>query len=94
MAEFRYKAFISYCHKDEAWAKWLHRALESYRVPRKLVGKQTSAGEVAARIRPVFRDRDDLSSLLFVHRKLLSHIGWARRFASLPVSAGHHGFFA
>jgi tetratricopeptide (TPR) repeat protein len=62
MAEFRYKAFISYCHKDEAWAKWLHRALESYRVPRKLVGKQTSAGEVAARIRPVFRDRDDLSS--------------------------------
>jgi tetratricopeptide (TPR) repeat protein len=62
MTELRYRAYISYSHKDEAWAAWLHRALESYRVPRNLVGKQTSAGEVPARIRPVFRDRDDLSS--------------------------------
>ena len=62
MAEFRYKAYISYSHRDEAWAKWLHRALEFYRVPRKLVGNRTSAGEVPARFRPVFRDRDDLSS--------------------------------
>lgn len=57
-----YRAYISYSHRDEAWAKWLHRALESYRVPRKLVGKKTSAGEVPARLQPVFRDRADLSS--------------------------------
>lgn len=57
-----YRAYVSYSHKDEAWAKWLHHALESYRVPRKLVGSQTAVGEVPARIRPVFRDRDDLSS--------------------------------
>ena len=62
MTEFRYRAYLSYSHKDEAWASWLHRALESYRVPRNLVGNQTSVGEVPARIRPVFRDRDDLSS--------------------------------
>jgi len=62
MTEFRYRAYISYSHKDENWAAWLHRALESYRVPRNLVGNNTSAGEVPARIRPVFRDRDDLSS--------------------------------
>ena len=62
MAELRYRAYISYSHKDEAWAAWLHRALESYRVPRHLVGTKTSVGEVPARIRPVFRDRDDLSS--------------------------------
>lgn len=62
MVELRYKAYISYSHKDEAWAKWLHRALETYRIPRKLVGKTTSLGEVPARIRPIFRDRDDLSS--------------------------------
>jgi len=62
MTELRYRAYISYSHKDEAWAAWLHRALESYRVPRNLVGNKTSAGEVPARIRPVFRDRDDLSS--------------------------------
>jgi hypothetical protein len=57
-----FKAYISYSHLDERWASWLHRSLESYRVPRKLVGTETEAGEVPARIRPVFRDRDDLSS--------------------------------
>ncbi len=62
MSKFNYKAFISYCHQDERWAAWLHRALESYHVPRKLVGSRTSLGKVPARIRPVFRDRDDLSS--------------------------------
>ena len=30
--EYKYKAFISYAHEDEKWAKWLHRALESYRL--------------------------------------------------------------
>ena len=62
MTELRYRAYISYSHKDESWAAWLHRGLESYRVPRHLVGSKTAVGEVPARIRPVFRDRDDLSS--------------------------------
>lgn len=62
MTELRYRAYISYSHKDERLAAWLHRALESYRVPRKLVGTKTAAGTVPARIRPVFRDRDELSS--------------------------------
>lgn len=62
MADFRYKAFISYSHNDEAWAKWLHRALEFYHVPKKLVGSPTSIGEAPSRIKPVFRDREDLSS--------------------------------
>lgn len=62
MAELRYRAYISYSHRDETWAKWLHGALESYRVPRNLIGKTTSVGEVPARIKPIFRDRDDLSS--------------------------------
>jgi hypothetical protein len=38
MASFRYKAFISYNHADEAWARWFHRHLERYRIPGKLVG--------------------------------------------------------
>jgi tetratricopeptide (TPR) repeat protein len=62
MDEFRYKAFISYSHKDEIWAAWLHRALESYRVPRKLVGARAGLGAVPSRIKPVFRDRDELAS--------------------------------
>ena len=59
---FKYKAYISYSHKNERWAKWLLHAVESYRVPRKLVGMTTKVGEVPARVRPVFRDRDELSS--------------------------------
>jgi tetratricopeptide (TPR) repeat protein len=62
MAEFRYRAYISYSHKDEVWARWLHHGLESYRLPRHLVGNKSELGKVPARIRPVFRDRDDLSS--------------------------------
>ncbi len=62
MSEFQYKAFISYSHRDERWATWLHRALESYRIPRALVGSRTAVGEVPARVQPVFRDRDELVS--------------------------------
>ncbi len=61
-SQYKYKAYISYSHRNERWASWLHRALESYRVPRKLVGAKTSTGEVPSRIKPVFRDRDDLAS--------------------------------
>jgi tetratricopeptide (TPR) repeat protein len=59
---YKYKAFISYSHGDEAWADWLHRALETYRVPRYLVGRKAAAGRVGARIAPVFRDREELST--------------------------------
>jgi tetratricopeptide (TPR) repeat protein len=57
---FRYRAFISYSHADKRWSEWLHRSLETYRSPRKLVGRTTSAGPVPRRLTPVFRDRDDL----------------------------------
>jgi WD40 repeat protein len=62
MSEQKYWAFISYSHQDEAWATWLHRALETYRVPRRLVGRETEAGAVPRRLFPVFRDRDELPS--------------------------------
>jgi tetratricopeptide (TPR) repeat protein len=62
MSEIRYKAFISYSHQDERWAAWLQRALESYHLPRKLVGGPGRHGEIPARINPVFRDREDLSA--------------------------------
>ena len=61
-SEFKYKAFISYSHADEEWAKWLHSALETYRVPKRLVGRESEFGPVPARISPVFRDRDELAT--------------------------------
>ena len=60
MTGFRYRAFISYSHADRRWGHWLHRTLEGYRVPRKLVGMAGAEGPVPARLTPVFRDLDDL----------------------------------
>jgi hypothetical protein len=59
--DFKYWAFISYSHKDEVWAKWLHSALETYRIPRQLAGRETERGKVPNRLAPIFRDRDDLA---------------------------------
>lgn len=55
-----YRAFISYAHKDEASARRLHRWLESYRMPRRLVGRATRLGAVGRRLTPIFRDRLEL----------------------------------
>ncbi len=60
MLNARYKAFISYSHQDDKWAAWLHRALESYRPPSKVVGQHTQFGEVPRRLSPIFRDREEL----------------------------------
>ena len=57
-----YRAFISYSHRDSRWASWLHRALESYRPPKPLIGTVTQRGEVPKRLAPIFRDRDELAS--------------------------------
>ena len=43
----RYRAFISYSHADKAVAALLHRSVESYRVPSKLVGKTTAVGVIS-----------------------------------------------
>jgi len=56
----KYWAFLSYSHHDKAVAKRLQRQLETYRLPRRLVGRETSEGPVPARVLPIFRDRDEL----------------------------------
>jgi tetratricopeptide (TPR) repeat protein len=57
---YAYRAFISYSHRDKVVATRLHRAVESYRIPAKLVGTTTAVGKVPRRLAPVFRDRDEL----------------------------------
>jgi tetratricopeptide (TPR) repeat protein len=56
----RYAAFLSYSHKDAAAARRLHRRLETYRIPRRLVGSEGQRGPVPPRLTPVFRDREEL----------------------------------
>src|SRR5258708_27795904 len=55
-----YWAFVSYSSQDRATARWLQRALETYVIPRRLVGSPTSAGPAARRLTPIFRERTEL----------------------------------
>lgn len=60
MGQRQYRAFLSYSHSDRGVAAWLHRALESYQVPEKLVGRETERGAVPRRLAPIFKDREEL----------------------------------
>ena len=51
-ATARYRAFISYSHRDALFAARLHRRLESYALPRQL--------GVGRRLTPIFKDREEL----------------------------------
>lgn len=69
-AEGRYAAFISYSHADMAFARWLHKGIETYRVPGALVGTPGDRGPIVARLRPVFRDEDELAGAAELGPKL------------------------
>ncbi len=66
----RYRAFISYCHRDDKVARWLHGAIEAYRVPKALVGHQGEFGPVPRRLGPVFRDEEELAGAAELGPKL------------------------
>ena len=59
MTAFRYKAFISYSWADATWGNWLQKAIETYRAPSALVGKEGALGPVPARLHPLFKDREE-----------------------------------
>jgi hypothetical protein len=56
---FEYFAFISYKHEDTAWAKWLQRRLENYRLP-SIVRREVP--HLPKHIRPIFRDQTDIGA--------------------------------
>jgi WD40 repeat protein len=77
-SEYKYWAFISYSHADEKWADWLHKSLETYGVPKVLVGKPSKLGPVPKRAYPVFRDRDELPSSADLGEKLTAALRGSR----------------
>jgi len=89
---FRYYAFISYSHRDKAWADWLHRALEAYRVPKRLAGQATAAGVIPARLTPIFRDRDELATAHDLGRKVNEALAQSANLIVIcsPHSAASH----
>jgi tetratricopeptide (TPR) repeat protein len=58
----RYFAFLSYSHKDEDLAGWLHSQLEQFRVPRALAGQLSEHGVIPKRLTPIFRDQHELAA--------------------------------
>ena len=46
----RYWAFISYSQRDKKWGQWLVHALETYRIPKQLIGRKTTECVVPARL--------------------------------------------
>ncbi|KQY35880.1 hypothetical protein ASD21_00430 [Caulobacter sp. Root1455] len=58
----RYRAFISYSHRDAVFGRQLHGRLERYALPGRLVGRETPRGNVPRRLAPIFRDREELAA--------------------------------
>lgn len=58
--KYKYWAFISYSHKDKKWGDWLHKALETYKIPKRIVAAHAGEREISKRLFPVFRDREEL----------------------------------
>lgn len=56
----RYRAFLSYSHRDARFAARLHRRLETWRIPKAIVGQPTALGPLPATLAPIFRDREEL----------------------------------
>jgi hypothetical protein len=59
---YRYSAFISYCHNDGTFARRLQRQLETYRLPSNLLADNMLAAADGGRLKPIFRDRDELAA--------------------------------
>ncbi|HEX8844618.1 MAG TPA: toll/interleukin-1 receptor domain-containing protein [Pyrinomonadaceae bacterium] len=76
--DYKYWAFISYSHKDEEWAKWLHKSLETYKIPKKMVGRETERGTIPKRVFPIFRDRDELPGAADLGGKLRNALRQSR----------------
>ncbi len=62
MEELNYWAFISYSSLDDKQGRWLHRKLENYPIPKELRNAKIFDGATLGKnLRPIFRDRDELS---------------------------------
>jgi tetratricopeptide (TPR) repeat protein len=73
-----YRAFLSCTQHDQPWGKWLENALEKHRIDSDLVGRWTPAGRIPKTLRPIFRDRADVSAGQPLTEQTLSALQAAR----------------
>lgn len=62
VSDYKYFAFISYSHRDERFATKIHRELERIKIPPDLVAGLPQGLQSSTRMRPIFRDKDELPS--------------------------------
>lgn len=86
----RFRAFLSHSHADAAWARWLLRRLETYRVPSRLVGSQGTHGVIGRRLGSMFLDRDELPSAGDLGETIRGALGESEALVVVcsPASAG------
>ena len=56
--QYKYKAFISYSHKDKSFARWVHKSIENYKIPKSLREKYPNLPKDLKR--SIFRDEEEL----------------------------------
>jgi len=64
---YRYRAFITYSHLDDRWARYLQTSLERFKVPSELPVSSKGTGRSPRRLGPLFRDREELSASASIH---------------------------
>jgi WD40 repeat protein len=71
-----FDAFISYRHlpSDRVWARWIQRELETYRIPGNVVARE----HPKRRLRPVFRDEDELPAVADLSDEIRAHLRRSR----------------
>ncbi len=86
---YKYWAFISYSHVDKAWGNWLHRRLETHRVPKKLRDNHHS---IPQRLIPIFRDREELPTSADLGTSLIDALDQSRTLVVIcsPHAAKSH----
>jgi tetratricopeptide (TPR) repeat protein len=62
VSAYKYRVFLTCSPGDRAWGRWLRAALESFRIDRDIVGRQTSVGRVPKSLRPLFWDCADAAT--------------------------------
>lgn len=84
-----FAAFLSYSHRDARWANWLHRAIETYIVPPHLAGREGAYGTIPKRLRPIFRDRDELAASPDLNERIEAALAGSRALVVLcsPAAA-------
>jgi WD40 repeat protein len=82
----QYRAFLSYRSHDRALAAWLHRKLETYRIPSYLKGSPSGSRKLGR----VFRDRDDARAAHDIETTIADHLAKSQNLIVLctPKAAG------